>query len=842
MSKIIRSLLMLFFSWLCVSSQAQIIKADLSGSWQFKQTNTANWQQAKVPGTVQEDLRRLGQIPAPFWANQEAEIQWIENESWTYERSFELSEAQLSLRHQELHFKGLDTYATVYLNHKKVLEADNMFRTWIVDVSSLLQSQNTLSITFHSPIKKGKAALDKLTYKPPAGNDVGEIKVSPVVRKAAYHFGWDWGPRIVTMGIWQPIELVSYQQNSLKDVFVKQDKLSDEIAELTTNIQLAKPAEKLTAKLFVNGELIAKQKLTKDRLNHQIHFKIKKPQRWNPVHQPGKTAYLYDIDIQLYQKGKQIDNQQKKLGLRTVELVNKPDETGTSFYFKVNGKPIFAKGANYIPQSHFINAKTEEDYKDLLQDAVDANMNMLRVWGGGIYENDIFYELCDEMGILVWQDFMFANTMYQGDQKFLENIKAEVNDNIVRLRQHPSIIHWCGNNEVNVAWHNWGWQKQYNYNKKTQKRLYSNYEKIFKELIPEQLETLLPGAAYSHTSPLSNWGTPENFNHSSMHYWGVFHGDDPFSEYANNVGRFNSEYGFQSLPTWNTIQSFLPDSEQKRDSRILDTRQKSYKGNKLMFRHLKRHFNDTDDLKTLSYLTQLTQALGIGYAIEQHRIQQPHCMGTLYWQLNDCWPAISWSSRDASGEWRALHYRVKEAFANTAVFIEDKEKLEVVIIKDQEQIIENELEVFLFDFYGNIIAKEKLPVKLNKTVNRIDISDFRDFVNKGNKSSLVLHVRFPFGNTSSEKLHYFTAPKDLMLGTSEQLQKSIEEDKEGIKITLKSPVLLKNVYIHTNIAGHLSNNYFDMLPDRTYVVRFTTKSDMLGYKDLFDIMSLGDLR
>jgi len=489
-------------------------------------------------------------------------------------------------------------------------------------------------------------------------------------------------------------------------------------------MQLSKKTKKLKARIYVNDKLAAKGDVKANYIKNELAFTIKNPQRWMP-NTWGK-AQLYNIKVELLKGKKIIDTWEDKIGLRTVELVRQTDDIGTPFYFKINGKAIFAKGANYIPQSHFIAAKTEADYRRLLQDAVDANMNMLRVWGGGIYENDVFYDLCDEMGIMVWQDFMFANTMYPNDEHFLNNIKAEVKDNILRLRQHPSIVHWCGNNEIDVAWYNWGWQKQYNYSKSDSKELRQTYETIFQKIIPKQLIQLLPDAPYSHTSPLSNWGKPENFNHSSMHYWGVFHGEDPFSDYANNVGRFNSEYGFQSLPTWNTLQSFLPESEQQVDSKILDTRQKSYKGNRLMFTHLKRHFPETKDLKTLSYLTQLTQALGIRYAIEQHRIQQPHCMGTLYWQLNDCWPAISWSGIDNSGEWRALHYRVKDAYQDLAVFIDERDEIfEAILVNDKIHSRVGNLQLQLMDFSGQVIFEKKQEITLEpQSVTTFTLDDF----------------------------------------------------------------------------------------------------------------------
>ncbi len=323
---------------------------------------------------------------------------------------------------------------------------------------------------------------------------------------------------------------------------------------------------------------------------------------------------------------------------------------------------MFMKGANYIPQDVFLPRVEKGQYERLISQVKRANMNMIRVWGGGIYEEDIFYDLCDKNGILVWQDFMFAGSLYPDDDEFKTNIKEEVKENIQRLRSHPCLAVWCGNNEIEVAWKNWGWQKQYGYSSQDSIEIWSNYQSIFQEMIPDLVTQYHPESNYTSTSPLSNWGTPENFNHSSMHYWGVWHGREPFEAFENNVGRFMSEYGFQSFPELKTLQKVIPDSSLYWDSPALKHRQKSYIGNGLILKHINQYYAEPESFEDFLRLSQETQAKGMGMAIQSHIDGYPHCMGSLFWQLNDCWPGPSWSVLDYYGNKKAAYQVVKEKF------------------------------------------------------------------------------------------------------------------------------------------------------------------------------------
>ncbi|MGB0882218.1 MAG: glycoside hydrolase family 2 protein, partial [Vicingaceae bacterium] len=636
-------------------------KINLNGEWKFYHEPTNNWYKAQVPGVIHTDLLANNLIEDPFWETNEDSLQWIENVDWRYQKTFTITENQIQYDNIEIEFEGLDTYAEVKLNGQSIISANNMFRTWKAEIKSLLKiGENILAIQFTSPINFNKEKVENYPYSLPSGCETGEIQVSSFTRKAAYHFGWDWGPRFVTSGIWKPIKINTWNTARITDVFVQTKSIENNIATISTQITVESSNTEEKEYFFViNGE--KHSQIIKKGLNTIIYdFEIENPKLWwcNGLGEP----YLYDLNISLFDDENKIDEKSTRYGIRTIELVNKPDSIGTSFYFKLNGQPVFMKGANYIPQDMFLHKVTDSQYHKLLDDVKSANMNMLRVWGGGIYENDIFYDICDEKGILVWQDFMFAGSMYPVDNAFKENVAAEVSQNIKRLRNHPSIALWCGNNEIEVAWENWGWQKQYNYTPEDSTQIWDGYTQVFHELIPKLVNELDPNRNYTPSSPSSNWGTPENFNHGSMHYWGVWHGREPFENFEKNVGRFMVEYGFQSFPEMETIKTFANDSSLHLESPTMLNRQKSYIGNGLITEHIKQYCETPKTFEDFVNLSQETQAKGMQMAIQAHINNQPHCMGSLFWQLNDCWPGPSWSVIDYYGKKKKAYEVVKTEF------------------------------------------------------------------------------------------------------------------------------------------------------------------------------------
>ncbi len=645
------------------TKQEGVIKSlTLNSNWQFSQENSDEWYPAQVPGVVHLDLLTNDLIDDPYWENNELKQRWIEDENWVYKTTFNVDDNLLQNQQIELNFEGLDTYAEVYLNDQKIFSANNMFRIWNVEVKEqLVPGKNELKVVFQSPIKHNKQKVENYPFKLPSGNETADIKtkVSSFTRKAAYHFGWDWGPRFATSGIWRPIILKTWNKARIKSIYTSTISINDDKAEMMTHLEI-EVTESGSYELNLDG-IKQLEDLTKG-LNNVIYlFQIENPELWW-CNGYGE-AKLYKQNVELAQFDQIIDSKEIIFGVRTIELINEPDSIGTSFYFKLNGKTVFMQGANYIPQDMFLPRVNNEKYKNLIEDVKQANMNMLRVWGGGIYENDLFYELCDKNGILVWQDFMFAGSLYPDDADFKENVKQEVIQNIKRLRGHPCIALWCGNNEIEIAWNNWGWQKQYGYSAGDSTRIWDNYRSIFHRLIPEQIAIYDPLRDYTSTSPLSNWGKAENFNHSSMHYWGVWHGREAFENFGSNVGRFMVEYGFQSFPEMSTLKQVMSDSSLNLNSTAMKNRQKSYIGNGLISDHIKQYYDEPETFEEFVKLSQQTQAKGMEMAIKAHKSKQPHCMGTLFWQLNDCWPGPSWSVIDYYGKHKVAYDVVKKGYS-----------------------------------------------------------------------------------------------------------------------------------------------------------------------------------
>lgn len=633
----------------------------LDSNWSFAKVGDSLFYPAKVPGQVHLDLLSNGLIGDPFWEDNELKQRWVEEEDWIYKTSVKIDNRVLSNERIELRFNGLDTYADVYLNEQKILSASNMFRSWTVDAKPFLgEGKNELKIVFHSPVEFNKAKVEGYPHKLPSGNEGSDIstKVSSFTRKAAYHFGWDWGPRFVTSGIWRDVTLTTWNHAIIRDLFTSTQSLQADTAFMRSRFQIEASREG-NYSLQIGDETISLN-LEKGVNIVEYDFIVEHPQLWW-THDFGEP-FMYSTEVKLYSKDDVVDTYTDKYGIRTIELVNQPDSIGTAFYFVLNGNEIFMQGANYIPQDVFLSRVTDNQYRTLLHAAKEANMNMLRVWGGGIYEEDLFYDLCDSLGILVWQDFMFAGSLYPDTKEFKENVKEEITQNIKRLRTHPCLAIWCGNNEIEVAWKNWGWQKQYGYSKSDSISIWKNYESIFLDLIPSLVSEHHPEAYYTSTTPLSNWGSAQNFNHGSMHYWGVWHGREPFENFSSNVGRFMVEYGFQSYPSISSLSQVIADTNLNLNSPSMAHRQKSFVGNGLILQHIEHYFDKPETFEEFVQRSQQTQAIGLQMAIEAHKRDQTHCRGTLFWQLNDCWPGPSWSVIDYYGQKKLAYDAVKQAF------------------------------------------------------------------------------------------------------------------------------------------------------------------------------------
>lgn len=774
---------------------SQVTERDLSREkWQFADADTPAFYPAEVPGTVHTDLFRTKQIPDPFYAANEQKLQWVEKKTWIYRTDFKLSKKELDHKNLELLFEGLDTFAEVQLNGQTILSANNMFRTWRADVRKFLKPENHLQITFFSAPEKGRELAKKLPYTLPEGERV-------FIRKAQYHFGWDWGPRFVTAGIWKPVRLLLWNDAKIEQVKFSQ-KISAERADLdfTTQISVAKPGR---YQLTVNDKS-ATFTLKKGANTIQLPFTILKPELWFP--NGLGEAHLYPFKISLLKNGRFISEKTLNVGLRTVELIQNKDEKGRSFYFKINGIPIYAKGMNVIPAHSFLPAAEKSIYTKWMDDAKKLHMNMMRIWGGGVYPDDEFYNEADRAGILIWQDFMFAGSMYPHDPGFLDNVKAEVADQVERLQNHPSLAIWCGNNEIDEGWHNWGWQKQLHYTPKDSATIWNGYVKTFREVIPAVLDAAsATKPLYVQSSPANGWGRAKSYTEGDVHYWGVWWGMEPFEKYREKTGRFVSEYGFQGMPPISTIKTFT--DHLSFDDPGVRNHQKHAIGYQTIKTYMERDYPVPADFENFAYISQLLQARGLTIAVEAHRLQKPYNMGTLYWQLNDVWPVTSWSVADYYGNQKAAYYAAERAFQPVHWIMEETNGvLKFWLNNDTAQKIAGEVRLTVKDFKGRTLLDHPLTCESPAFGNVASLQLPKKELLKFDFRKALIEIDngvLPVGKAK----FYLERPKDL------QLEKPLITVRriDSRTLELKTDVLAKDVYV---VAGmnNFSDNFFDLMP------------------------------
>jgi len=569
-------------------------------------------------------------------------------------------------------------------------------------------------VTITPPVLYHKSRYESESFHFPAPNDLAKIKAAPLTRKPQFQFGWDWALRMNTIGFSKPVQVISAGANSIQQCVVNTLYQSSNAATLLYVMDTKVPMNggSISSALFGMHTLIIDSLPSK---HFQFDFQLENPKLWWPVGFGEPNLYKDTLRL-LNSKGEVLDQLIIDFGVRTAQLVQTPDEWGTSYEFKVNDVPIFCKGANYIPQSVFPAAVKDLDIENMIDQMLAANFNMVRVWGGGDYPGDVFYKTCDKKGLLVWQDLMFACAMYPGDSEFLSNVENELNYQIPRITAHPSVILINGNNEVDVAWKNWGFQLQYSLNDKSQKVIEKAYKDLFHTLANKVVSTWTT-TSYIHTSPLSNWGKDELYNHGSQHYWGVWHGKDPISNFATKIGRFNAEYGFQSFPEYSTLAKFSEKKDWSLSSTVMKHHQKSYVGNGMIEKQSNLLYGPTDDFEEFVYRSQLTQAYAVSSAINGHRLNAPRCMGTLYWQLNDCWPAPTWSSIDYYGNWKALHYTVRDDYRQVAVLkkTDSKGNVELFLKSDDPKSNESAVQVVLevYNLDGLLVSSSTQKLAIN---------------------------------------------------------------------------------------------------------------------------------
>ena len=839
---------------------------------------------AEVPGTIHTDLLRNGIIEDPFFGDHETRLQWIGEWDWIYRISFQPDPEIWKRRYVVLLFEGLDTYADVYLNGEQIISADNMFRQWQADVRDLLvENENILEICFNNVFKVNKPKWDQAPLRLQAvdNNDQAEIKLSVYSRKAGFHFGWDWGPRLITCGVWRPVCLqawddirlisVRYEQSFPEQVIEEGGVTSYPHVDMTADVLIsAHYAQDVRIVIRDREQVYLTRLLTLHAGQHRypLTFRINQPKLWwcNGLGKP----YLYHFEVLVEPVGGEPGGEPKnfvyertEVGIRKIDLVRELDDFGKSFYIRINDIPVFVKGANYIPQDNFQTRVDIERYEHVIRSAAAVNMNMLRVWGGGIYEEDEFYRQCDRHGIMVWQDIMFACGMFPADDAFLENVRNEVRDNVERLRNHACLVLWCGNNENEMIWH-LEWKDQYD---SEQQRTYEqDLHKLFYDVIPEAIHTSDGTRDYIPGSPLAGYNDMPVEN-GNLHYWEVWHGRQPFEEYGKQVGRFMTEYGFQSFPDPVSVNKFTGPGDNHAESYAMevhqrckaDKRRDGQYGNRLITDYMARYYREPKDFESFLLVSQLLQAKGVGMAVETHRLRKQgrYCMGTLYWQLNDCWPAVSWSGMDYYGRWKALHYHLRQLYGDLLLVaeIDDHEKTDpqnpsfpqvrIFVVSDlPESLSGTRMELEINDFTGKQIMNGSAPCD----VAPFGVSQTTFSLNKptenGHPSGCYIRAELKQGDrTKAIRLFYFVEEKNMELpdpGLAFELEHS--EETGGYKIILQTRYLAKDVVLILEGTDHsFSDNYFDMEPKETRVVGLSTRSSLTYVQNHLKVHSLAGL-
>ena len=822
----------------------------LDGPWSFHKVTPRKeaaepWLPATVPGCVHTDLFANGKIGDPFFRLNEKDQQWIDRESWEYRTVLRVDRETLARAGVELVFAGLDTFAEVFVNGNSVLYANNMFRSWRVDVRSALHpGDNVVVVRFRSPIEQVQGAYRSLGYRLPAANDQSAEMVSMWARKAPYHYGWDWGPRFVTSGIWRPAALETWDEARIDDVQIFQDRVDSAAAALTVKIRVVAAAAgraRLTVAVVGGGAgpsaaasapplAQADVDLALGVNERTLAVRIPHPELWWPNGLGPQRLYTFETTLS-NGAGQPRDTRATRIGLRTLEVVHQRDALGKSFFVKVNGAPVFMKGANWIPADSFPSRVTPERYRFLLQSAAAANMNMVRVWGGGIYEDDLFYALCDELGILVWHDFMFACSMYPGDDAFVGNVRQEAIENVRRIRNHPSLALWAGNNENEAAWKGWGWPAKFSLSRKAQDRISADYKKMFHEILPAIVAAEDPGRFYTRSSPSANEDSvPANrMGWGDMHYWGVWHSASPYPSYADNISRFMSEYGFQSFPQLASVARYTtPATDWDIGSAVMLSHQRHPRGNALIRTYMDRDFRRPKDFASFLYVGQVLQGIVIKYAAEAHRRAMGRNWGSLYWQLDDCWPVASWSGIDYYGRWKALHYFARQFFAPVLVSpVDEKGIVDIWAVSDRRTDGPARLTVRLIDFTGRELWRKEQEVVLAANTSRVYLSMPRSQALAGADTARVVLVAelSEGGRPLARNLLAFEKTKDLELPRPE-LRLDVAPGPDGVlAVKIATTTFARNVYLAAGgpaaeVEGQFDDNYFDLLPGETRTVLF----------------------
>ncbi|MFV7424863.1 beta-mannosidase [Stenotrophomonas geniculata] len=847
--------------------------APLQAQWEFRMLpgdaqgaahpGLQQWRAAQVPGSVHTDLLAHALIRDPYVGAPEAELQWIGLAAWEYRARFDVDAATLAKPNAELRFDGLDTYAEVSLNGKPLLRADNAHRTWRARVDGRLRANgNELQIVFRSPIRTLLPGVQAMPHKiagnypSPYGDEPKDAMVGNFARKPAYHFGWDWGPRYVTAGVWRGVDLQAWDTHRLADLAVRTDALSAQQAKLTVLLQVEQGAAAGSAVVNVDvqdpqGRSVARVKRTvllKPGQNAvEVPVELVKPQRWWPVGHGAQDRYT--VQARLDDGADATRAREQRIGLRTVELRREEDgKGGQGFAFVINGVEIFAKGANVIPFDAFPARVDATRLRQVLTAARDANMNMLRNWGGGYYEDDAFFDIADELGLLVWQDFMFGGGMQPGyDPAFRASVVAEARDNVRRLRHHPSIVLWCGNNEEETAWKDWGHGRDLKAaDPAFAAKVWQGYVDLFGNDLRQVVGEEGLGVPYWSSSPSNDLDEKANdSNRGDKHYWQVWGNPAlPVQAYLRETPRFMSEYGLQAWPSVATVDQIATRAEQRIDSPVIRAHQKfmAGEGNSRLLHYIELGYGTPKDFEDFVYLSQVMQADGIALAALHHRASRPYTMGSLYWQLNDVWPGASWSSVDYSGRWKALHFAARRFFAPvTVAALRDEGSTRVRLINDgAAQDARWRLRVM--DMDGKVLRRREDAVTLTAS-GVTSIGDFRDaelLAGADPKRKVAVFELLQNGAVSARQVVGFVEAKDQVL-PRQKLKATLSIEGGHYRLRLESAAYVRAAWIDFGALDvQVEDNLLDLLPGETRDIAVRGPVDLTTLREALKVKTLND--
>lgn len=777
----------------------------LNGGWKMRRCDEDAWMAANVPGSVYSDLLNAGKIEDPFFRDNEDKIREISRFDFEYEKSFGVDDALLECDKVVLLCKGLDTLAEITINGQYAANTDNMHRTYEFDVKKLLhEGQNSIRIVFRSPIR----FIEEKHNEDPIWGAGDAIQGFPHLRKAHCMFGWDWGPQLPDLGIWRDISIKGYKHGRLEDVYITQNHFSGKVS-LDIRVRHEKwSSEELTVEAVVTAPDCIETVCTVPVSGREEHLgiNIDNPELWWP-NGYGKQP-LYRVKVALKIGSSILDEKEMNIGLRTMKVRREKDQWGESFEFNVNGVSIFAMGADYIPEDNLLARCSPERTERLIKDCIEANFNSIRVWGGGIYPEDYFFDLCDKYGLIVWQDMMFACAVYNMTKKFAENIKKEAEDNIKRIRHHACLGLWCGNNEMEWGWVHWDYPKT--------PKLRTDYIKQFEVLLAQVADETDPNTFYWPSSPSSGGGfdNPNDENRGDVHYWEVWHGLKPFADYRNYCFRFASEFGFQSFPSLKTVEAFTLPEDRNIFSYVMEKHQKNGAANGKILFYLSDNFKYPKDFDSLLYASQLLQAEAIKYGVEHWRRNRGRCMGSIYWQLNDCWPVASWASIDYYGRWKALHYFAKRFYAPVLLSVLDEgTRAAYYVTNETMDKVKGIVEWNLRDNGSEIImsGRKEFEVQPLSAVD-VDNADFSEALpdKEALRKTYLEYTLIVDGKIISCGTVLFAKAKHfLFLDPDIKVLVEEEEDRFVLKVTSKAYAK----YVELDLKdydGVFSDNYFDL--------------------------------